>query len=146
MSAFKAPAAALILAALAAPAVAQDNPLAKYLAVPGAMTTLPVEATKSPWTLEFARQAQGAFENFHYQMGGDHALYYNQNLAEFLPTAYASPHPDYMPLERAIDASLGEVRWTTAEGEMALSDYLVHPNHRVQGMMMIHLSRRRIAR
>ncbi|MDK3075569.1 serine hydrolase domain-containing protein [Sedimentitalea sp. JM2-8] len=132
-------ASALILGAFALPALAQDNPLQKYLSVPGAMTTLPVEAAKEPWSLQFSRDARAAFENFHYQMGGDHALYYQQNLSEMLPTAYAAPHSDYIPLERAIDDSIGEnVRWTTSEGEMPLSEYIVHPNHRVQGMMMIH--------
>ncbi|WP_204113424.1 serine hydrolase domain-containing protein [Shimia biformata] len=118
---------------------AQDGPLDKYLSVPGAKTTLPVETAKKPWSLDFSRDAQAAFENFHYQMGGDHALYYNQNLSESLHTSYSSPHPDFMPLERAIDESLGEaVRWTTKEGEMSLAEYSVHPNHRVQGVMMIH--------
>ena len=103
------------------------------------MTTLPVEAVKEPWSLQFTRDARAAFENFHYQMGGDHALYYNQNLSEMLPTAYAAPHPEYIPLDRAIDDSIGtEVVWSTSEDEMPLSEYIVHPNHRVQGMMMIY--------
>jgi hypothetical protein len=32
---------------------AQDNPLAKYLDVPGAKTTLPVSAAKEPFALGF---------------------------------------------------------------------------------------------
>jgi CubicO group peptidase (beta-lactamase class C family) len=119
--------------------LAQDNPLAEFLKVPGATTTLPVDAAKNPFPFDFAKAAQSSFDNFHYQLGGDHALYYNKNLSELLPTAYSAPHPDFLPLERAIDASIGDaVRFTPAEGEMSLSEYIVHPNHRVQGVLMIH--------
>lgn len=60
---------------------AEQNPLAKYLAVPGAKTTLPVSAAKKPFPLEFVNDARAKFENFHYQMGGDHALYYNGHVS-----------------------------------------------------------------
>ena len=119
--------------------LAQDNPLAEFLKIPGATTTLPVDAAKKPFPFDFAKAAQSSFNNFHYQLGGDHALYYNKNLSELLPTAYSAPHPDFLPLERGIDASIGDaVRFTPAEGEMSLSEYIVHPNHRVQGVLMIH--------
>ena len=119
--------------------LAQDNPLAEFLKVPGATTTLPVDAAKKPFPFDFAKAAQSSFDNFHYQLGGDHALYYNKNLSELLPTAYSAPHPDFLPLERGIDASIGDaVRFTPAEGEMSLSEYIVHPSHRVQGVLMIH--------
>jgi CubicO group peptidase (beta-lactamase class C family) len=119
--------------------LAQDNPLAEFLKVPGATTTLPVDAAKKPFPFDFAKAARSSFNNFHYQLGGDHALYYNKNLSELLPTAYSAPHPDFLPLERGIDASIGDaVRFTAAEGEMSLSEYIVHPNHRVQGILMIH--------
>ena len=119
--------------------LAQDNPLAEFLKIPGATTTLPVDAAKKPFPFDFAKAAQSSFDNFHYQLGGDHALYYNKNLSELLPTAYSAPHPDFLPLERGIDASIGDaVRFTPAEGEMSLSEYIVHPNHRVQGVLMIH--------
>ncbi len=52
---------------------AEENPLAKYLAVPGAKTSLPVSAAKRPFPLEFVNDARARFANFHYQMGGDHA-------------------------------------------------------------------------
>jgi CubicO group peptidase (beta-lactamase class C family) len=119
--------------------LAQDNPLAEFLKVPGATTTLPVDAAKNPFPFDFAKAAQSSFDNFHYQLGGDHALYYNKNLSELLPTAYSAPHPDFLPLERGVDASIGDaVRFTPAEGEMSLSEYIVHPSHRVQGVLMIH--------
>ena len=131
--------AALVLSLIPLGASAEDNPLAKYLEVPGARTTLPVEAAKEPFFFEFANAARKHFDNFHYQLGGDHALYYNLNLGEFLPTAYSSPNPRFMPLERAFDASIGSsVSFTTKEGELSLEDYVVHPNHRVQGVVMVH--------
>lgn len=118
---------------------AQENPLAEFLAVPGASTTLPVETAKKPWPLDFVTSAREQFNNFHYQLGGDHALYYNQNLGEFLPTAYSSPHPVYMPLQRAPDDRLAEsVSFDVNEGELTLGEYIVHPNHRVQGVLMVH--------
>jgi CubicO group peptidase (beta-lactamase class C family) len=120
-------------------AFADDNPLAEYLKVPGATTTLPVAAAKKPFPFDFARAAQKSFNNFHYQLGGDHALYYNRNLSEMLPTAYSAPHPEFLALERALDDSIGsQVSFTVKEGNLTLSDYIVHPNHRVQGVMMIH--------
>jgi hypothetical protein len=66
---------------------AADNPLAKYLEVPGAKATLPVSSAKSSFPLDFAKDARKSFGNFHYQLGGDHALYYNLHLSEVLHTA-----------------------------------------------------------
>ncbi|PYG25648.1 serine hydrolase domain-containing protein [Pelagimonas varians] len=130
---------AVIATLLPFAASAQDHPLAQYLEVPGATTTLPVDTAKTPWSLQFSKEAQAAFENFHYQMGGDHALYYNQNLSEFLPTAYSSPHPIYMPLERAPKADIADaVVFPVNEGKLSLNEYIEHPNHRVQGIMMVH--------
>ena len=115
------------------------NPLARYLKVPGATTSLPVSFAKKPYPLSFANSARQNFENFHYQMGGDHALYYNQNLGEMLPTAYSSPHPEYKPLEISLDGTVGkDVKFTTKEGELTLDAYAMHPNHRVQGILMVH--------
>jgi len=68
---------------LSAHLFAQENPLAKYLVVPGAATTLPISEAKAPFSLEFAQDAQAKFGNFHYQLGGDHALYYNLHLSKY---------------------------------------------------------------
>jgi hypothetical protein len=118
---------------------AQDNPLAKYLEVPGAKTTLPVSSAKVPFSLEFAQEAQKRFENFHYQLGGDHALYYNLNLSEVLPTAVSKSNVVYKPLEKKLDPTVGDkVSFKAKEGELSLNEYVVHPNHRVQAVVMIH--------
>lgn len=120
-------------------AAAQDDPLKEYLAVPGAKTTLPVEAAKEPFSFEFVNEARKYFDSFHMQMGGDHALYYMSNLSEFMPTSYSSAHPQYLTLERDLNDSLAqEVSFTPSEGELTLAEYVVHPNHRIQGVLMIH--------
>ena len=115
-----------------------DNPLAKFLAVPGATTTLPVSAAKDGFSADFVTDARKYFNNFHYQMGGDHALYYNLRLSEFLPAAVAAPTPGVKELTVATDERVGKVRFTPKEGEMSLDDYVVHPNHRVQGLLIAH--------
>ena len=121
---------------------AQDNPLAKYLDAPGARTTLPVNSAKTPFALAFVQDAQQRFENFHYQLGGDHALYYNLHLSEVLHTAVSKPHPVYRPLDKALDLELGDkVSFTTKEGDLTLNEYVMHPNHRVQAVVLVHQGR-----
>jgi len=125
--------------AVSQPAVADDNPLAKYLKVPGASVTLPITVAKQPFALDFANDAREKFENFHYQLGGDHSIYYNMHLSEMLTTAVSAPNMEYKPLQKAIDSKVGsEVTFTVKEGELSLDEYAVHPNHRVQGILMIH--------
>ncbi|WP_412470104.1 MULTISPECIES: serine hydrolase domain-containing protein [unclassified Halobacteriovorax] len=120
----------------------KENPLKKYLKVPGASTTLPVSVAKKPFSLEFSKKAQQSFENFHYQMGGDHALYYNQNLSELMPTATSKPNDKYKALSKKINKRIGKnVFFTTKDGELSLDQYVSHPNHRVQGVVMVHKGR-----
>ena len=45
-----------------------DNPLAQFLAVPGATTTLPVSAAKDGFAADFVADARQYFNNFHDQM------------------------------------------------------------------------------
>ena len=115
-----------------------NNPLERFLEVPGAKTTLPVSAAKEGFTADFVAEARKYFDNFHYQMGGDHALYYNLRLSEFLPTAVAAPADSVKELKVAHHSEVGQVRFTPKEGEMTLDEYVVHPNHRVQGVLIAH--------
>lgn len=81
------------LAAFARPAFSQvADPVTEALKVPGAKVTLPVERAKEPFSPEFVDAARASFNNFHWQMGGDHTLYYNMHTSEFMPTALASPN------------------------------------------------------
>jgi len=119
-------------------ASAKASPLDKFLAVPGARTTLPVSAAKQGFSADFVSEARKYFANFHYQMGGDHALYYNLRLSEFLPTAAAAPASAVLELESAPDQRVGQVKFTTSDGELSLDEYVVHPHHRVQGLLIAH--------
>jgi len=124
------------------PLIGAENPLAPYLEAPGATTTLPVSSATSTFFLAFVQDAQERFENFHYQLGGDHALYYNLHLSEVLKTAVSTPNPVYRPLDKALDTELGDkVSFTTREGQLTLNQYVVHPNHRVQAVVMVHEER-----
>jgi len=61
------------------------------------------------------------------------------HLSEVLHTATSKPNEIFVPLKKAINAKIGdEVKFTPKEGEMSLNEYSVHPNHRIQGIMMIH--------
>lgn len=116
-----------------------EEVLKEYLSVPGARVTMPVSAAKSGFTHDFVMDAHKKFNNFHYQMGGDHALYYNARLAEFLGTALSQPASKSATLEVAPDARIGKVTFdTNNSGTLTLDDYVVHEHHRVQGVMMIH--------
>ncbi|MEZ9320343.1 serine hydrolase domain-containing protein [Vibrio sp. 10N.261.49.A12] len=113
--------------------------LAQYLAEPGATVTMPVSAVKDGFSHEFAEAAHKGFNNFHYQMGGDHALYYNARLSELMRTAIADPAAKQKELKVAIDQRIGDITFDTKNsGTIALKDYVVHPHHRVQGVMMLH--------
>ena len=130
--------ATLILSSSSA-ILADENPLKKYLEVPGATVTFPISEAKNGFSFDFANDAREKFENFHYQLGGDHAVYYNLHLSELLPTAVSAPNHEYKPLEKAINPKIGsEVKFTPKEGELSMDEYAVHPNHRVQGILMIH--------
>ncbi len=80
---------ATILTLSGTAALAQDPPeVVEALKVEGARVTLPVSVaiTKDVFTPEFIRNARKNWGNFHFQMGGDHALYYAMHLGEFMPS------------------------------------------------------------
>lgn len=71
-------------------------------------------------------------------MGGDHAMYYNSHMNEFLTTAISSPNAEYKSLERAINNDLDELKVETSKGSFTMADYLADPHFRTQGFMLIH--------
>ena len=89
------------------------DPIAQALKVPGAKVTLPVDNAKEAFSPEFVDAARSSFNNFHWQMGGDHTLYYNMHMSEFMPTALASPNYAYKPLVKAIRPELGKIKFKT---------------------------------
>lgn len=117
-----------------------DNPLEEALKVPGARPDLPVSAAKDPFSADFIAEARTYWSNFHWQMGGDHALYYNTHLPEFMPMAIAPPVGDVSVLERAPDDSVKATTFTRADGSVAipLDDYVMNGKMRAQAVMILH--------
>lgn len=123
------------------PKTNQNTPeIEQALSVEGARVTLPVREaiTKDVFTPEYISSARKHWNNFHFQMGGDHALYYAMHLGEFMPSAEATPNIDYKPLERAIRPELELLTTKTSKGDMALKNYMTDPLYRAQAMVMIH--------
>ncbi len=112
--------------------------MTKYKSVKGAQEILGVDSVKTGFDREFIDEAKGAFENFHWQMGGDHALYYNSNLIEIVTHAEAMPMKEYKPLYKNIDDSIGKIKFETNKREMTLDEYVVDPYHRLQGLLILH--------
>ncbi|WP_194435220.1 serine hydrolase domain-containing protein [Vibrio fluminensis] len=116
-----------------------ENLVSKALKVDGALVTLPIEAAKLPYSNEFIAEARQNFNNFHWQMGGDHSLYYNMHMNEFMQTALASPSHTYKPLVKEIDNRLDNMLVkTSARGEITMQEYLTDPQFRTQGFLLLH--------
>ncbi|NOH97201.1 serine hydrolase [Vibrio sp. 99-70-13A1] len=116
-----------------------ENPVEAALKAEGALVNLPVRAGKEAFTPEFIDAARSNFNNFHWQMGGDHGLYYNMYMNEFMPTAIASPNEAYQPLVKLINPELGKIPVVTqAKGEMTMDEYMADPQFRTQGFLLIH--------
>ncbi|MGF1755488.1 beta-lactamase family protein [Vibrio makurazakiensis] len=116
-----------------------ESPVEAALKLDGAQVILPVERAKKAFTPDFVDAARANFSNFHWQMGGDHSLYYNMYMNEFLTTAVASPSEEYQPLKRNIKAELDDlVVETQSKGAITMKDYLADPHFRTQGFMLVH--------
>lgn len=138
----KAQALALMIGTLLygqAATASEENPVAAALKAEGAQVTLPVEAAKQPFSNQFVDAARDGFNNFHWQMGGDHSFYYNMHMSEFMPTSVVSPSYDYQSLTKNIKPELAKLTvQTETKGEMTMEDYLADPQFRTQGFMLIH--------
>lgn len=124
--------------ALSTSFLATADPIKEALKKEGAQVLLPVEAAKNPYTPEFVDAARANFDNFHWQMGGDHTLYYNMHLSEFLTTTVASPNEVYKPLVKEINKDLSDLKVKTSKGELTMDQYIYDPQFRTQGFMLIH--------
>lgn len=72
-------------------------------------------------------------------MGGDHSVYYNMHMSEFMPTALAAPNAEYKPLVKNIDSRLAKLTVNTeTKGELTMEQYLADEQFRTQGFMLIH--------
>lgn len=117
----------------------EDNPLAKYLAAPGATVTLEVEAAKKPFDKEFIKSAYDSFDSFHAQMGGDHTLYYLTHFSSVMRTDLVKPHAQQKMLKRNPNDDILKLSVKTdSAGELNFEEYVKHPLFRHQGVMIIH--------
>ena len=116
------------------------DPLEEALKVPGAKPELPVSTVKHPFDNAFIAEARKYWSNFHWQMGGDHALYYNTHLSEFQPMAIAPPVGDVSQLERTPVASVKTTTFTHRDGSRSipLDEYVTNGRMRVQAVMILH--------
>ncbi|MEW9922473.1 serine hydrolase domain-containing protein [Marimonas sp. MJW-29] len=120
-------------------AVGVKDFLEDFLSVPGARATLPVSSALEPFKRDFVTDARSHFNNFHFQLGGDHTLYYLLNLPEFMQTAMSMPNSEYRPIERAHNQAVADMLVNTeSEGPLPFTDYVIHPRFRHQGVMMVH--------
>lgn len=136
---------ALVISSLAVSSLATasdvvaQNPVEAALQVEGAQVTLTVKDAANSFTPEFVESARENFNNFHWQMGGDHSVYYNMHMGEFLPTSLAAPNAHYKPLVKNIDPRLAKLTVeTAAKGELTMEQYLADEQFRTQGFMLIH--------
>ncbi|MEZ8057843.1 serine hydrolase domain-containing protein [Vibrio splendidus] len=116
-----------------------ENPVEAALKIEGAQVTLPVKDAHQSFTPGFADSARENFNNFHWQMGGDHSVYYNMHMSEFMPTALAAPNAEYKPLVKNIDSRLAKLTVNTeTKGELTMEQYVADEQFRTQGFMLIH--------
>jgi len=116
------------------------NPLEEALKVSGAKPTLPVSAAKKPFDNAFIAEARKYWGNFHWQMGGDHALYYNTHLSEFLPMALTPPVGEVSQLKRSPVASVKKTTFVLGNGStsMPLDEHVTNDKARFQAVMILH--------
>ncbi len=117
-----------------------ENPLEDALKVPGAKPILPVSAAKKPFSNDFIAEAHRYWGNFHWQMGGDHALYYNSHLSEFLPMALTPPVGEVSQLQRELIPGVKETTFVRGDSSTSipLDKYVMDGNMRVQAVMILH--------
>lgn len=117
-----------------------QNPLEEALKVPGAKPVLPVSAAKKPFDTDFIAEARKYWGNFHWQMGGDHALYYNTHLSEFVPMAASPAVGEVSQLQRSPVESVKSTTFVHNDGSASipLDEYVMNGDMRVQAVMILH--------
>jgi CubicO group peptidase (beta-lactamase class C family) len=72
---------------------------------------------------------------------GDVALFTLLNNGLVLTTTQISRVGNVVPLEKAPDSKIGLIRYQGKLGDLSLAKYLVHPQSRAQGMLVVHQGR-----
>lgn len=117
-----------------------QNPIEEALKVPGAKPVLPVSAAKKTFSNDFIAEAHKYWGNFHWQMGGDHALYYNSNLSEFLPMTLTPPVGEVSQLQRNLIPDVKGTTFNRGNGSTSipLDEYVMSDKTRIQAVMILH--------
>lgn len=119
---------------------ASNNPIEEALKLPGAKPTLPVSVAKKPFNNDFIAEARKYWSNFHWQMGGDHALYYNTHLPEFIPMTLTPPVGQVSGLQRIPMPFLKSTTFVLNNGSttIPLDDYVKNGKMRLQAVMILY--------
>lgn len=99
---------------------------------------LPVSVARIGFTPAQAKDLMARYSYEEVLKGGDVALFFLLNYGTKLPTATVVRSGDVVALEKAIDPKLGTIKVKGEQGELTLSEYLVHPKSRAQGMIVVH--------
>jgi CubicO group peptidase (beta-lactamase class C family) len=103
---------------------------------PAADTLLPVSSAVHGFTPDQATELTGRFNFSEMMAGGDVSLFVFLNFGVAYPSVDVTRCGPVTALEAARDPGMGKTRVATAAGELSLSDYLVHPQSRAQGMIV----------
>ena len=108
---------------------------------PAPLPMAPVSIARDGFT---PQEASKYLKDYSYEevlKGGDVALFFLLNVNNKLFTATIPRSGDVRMLERRIDPAFGAVSVRGEFGELPLSQYLVDPRSRAQGMIVIHKGR-----
>lgn len=98
----------------------------------------PVSLAKAGFTTDQRAQVLSQYSPFKLATGENQALYSYLHMAEFFPHHTLARSGEIKALPTNPVAKLGEVTALTALGELSLDELLVHPDSRVQGVLVLH--------
>jgi len=99
---------------------------------------LPVTQAKNGFTLEQATELAQAVSVASVLKGGDVALYWTGHVSESMPTTVIPAARPARLLPYLRDSRIGQVRATSALGDLSLDEFLVDPRSYAQGFIVIH--------
>jgi CubicO group peptidase (beta-lactamase class C family) len=102
---------------------------------------LPVSIARNGFT---PAQATDLLTHYNYMevlKASDVALFFTLNVNQSLYTALVARAGNVVMLEKALDPKIGAIRIEGELGDLTLSEFLVHPESRAQGMVVVHKGR-----
>lgn len=115
--------------------------MAVGVAQAGGVAQLPATHVKSGFSLEQASrfEAQASVQNI--LSGGDVALYWTNHVARTMPTAVIPAGQPARALEVSVRDEIGNLRASTALGELSLNEFLYDSRSYAQGFVVVHKGR-----